>query len=131
MVQIKPVSDLRNKYSEIEQLVDEGNPVFLTKNGYGKMVVMSIEKYSELTDPIESALDYADAYAEKTDVRMSHEDVFEELKEDNGTHDLADSLIEDRSNNPGIGYDGASDNSWNNATFLEKELYETCTPKNG
>ena len=32
MIHIKPVSDLRNKYTEIEQLVvNEGQPVFLTK----------------------------------------------------------------------------------------------------
>ena len=35
MIQIKPVSDLRNKFTDIEKLVDEGQPVYLTKNGYG------------------------------------------------------------------------------------------------
>ena len=49
MINIRPVSDLRNKYPEIEELVlKEDEPVYLTKNGYGSMVVMSIEKYSEL-----------------------------------------------------------------------------------
>ena len=33
MIDIRPVSDLRNKFSEIEAAVDGGNPVFLTKNG--------------------------------------------------------------------------------------------------
>ena len=31
MIQIKPVSDLRNKFTEIEKLVNEGTPVYLTK----------------------------------------------------------------------------------------------------
>ena len=35
MIQIRPVSDLRNKFTEIEATVKEGNPVYLTKNGYG------------------------------------------------------------------------------------------------
>ena len=35
MIQIRPVSDLRNKFPEIEMLVNEGQPVYLTKNGYG------------------------------------------------------------------------------------------------
>ena len=49
MINIRPVSDLRNKYPEIEDLVlREDEAVYLTKNGYGSMVVMSLEKYSEM-----------------------------------------------------------------------------------
>ena len=43
MIQIRPVSDLRNKFTEIESTVKAGSTVYLTKNGYGSMVVMSIE----------------------------------------------------------------------------------------
>ncbi|MCB6602692.1 type II toxin-antitoxin system prevent-host-death family antitoxin, partial [Erysipelatoclostridium ramosum] len=32
MIQIRPVSDLRNKFSEIEEIVNGGEPVYLTKN---------------------------------------------------------------------------------------------------
>ena len=35
MIQIRPVSDLRNKFPEIEKAVGGGEPVYLTKNGYG------------------------------------------------------------------------------------------------
>lgn len=49
MINIRPVSDLRNKYPEIEDLVlREDEAVYLTKNGYGSMVVLSLEKYSEM-----------------------------------------------------------------------------------
>ncbi len=49
MINIRPVSDLRNKYPEIEELVlKEDEPVYLTKNGYGSMVVLSLEKYTEM-----------------------------------------------------------------------------------
>lgn len=37
--------------------VKEGKPVYLTKNGYGSMVVLSIEQYSQLTEDIEMKLD--------------------------------------------------------------------------
>lgn len=77
MINIRPVSDLRNKFPEIEETVTNSNaPVFLTKNGYGTMVLMSIEQYSELTDNIEQKLDEADAAAEQTTVRYSSSDVF-------------------------------------------------------
>lgn len=76
MIQIRPVSDLRNKFPEIESVVNEGQPVYLTKNGYGAMVVMSIEQYSRLTGDIEARLDEADRAAEKSDKRLSHEEVF-------------------------------------------------------
>ncbi|HIQ95261.1 MAG TPA: type II toxin-antitoxin system Phd/YefM family antitoxin [Candidatus Limivivens merdigallinarum] len=80
MIQIRPVSDLRNKFPEIETLVNEGQPVYLTKNGYGAMVVLSLEKYASLTDNIEMKLDEADKMAESTEERLSHEEVFHSLR---------------------------------------------------
>ncbi len=80
MIQIRPVSDLRNKFPEIETLVNEGQPVYLTKNGYGAMVVLSLEKYASLTDNIEMKLDEADKMAESTEERLSHEEVFQSLR---------------------------------------------------
>ena len=76
MLDIRPVSDLRNKFSEIEKTVKNGQPVYLTKNGYGTMVVMSIEEYSRLTDPVEMALDQADMQATSSSKRLSAEEVF-------------------------------------------------------
>ena len=81
MIQIRPISDLRNKFTEIENVVKEGAPVYLTKNGYGSMVVMSLETYSRLTDNIEYALDQADIAAESNSKRMSHEEVFGSIRE--------------------------------------------------
>lgn len=80
MIKIRPVSDLRNKFTEIERIVKKGKPVYLTKNGYGSMVVMSMKHYDELTQNIELKLDEADALAEKSDIRYLHEDVFARLK---------------------------------------------------
>jgi len=80
MIQIRPVSDLRNKYPEIEALVEEGQPVFLTKNGRGKMVVLNLEQYAGLTDQIEGYLDEADFEADAFDARLTHDEVFASLK---------------------------------------------------
>lgn len=69
MINIRPVSDLRNKYPEIEEIVlKEGEVVYLTKNGYGSMVVMSLEKYSKLISDteydeyVENALEEAEKF---------------------------------------------------------------------
>ena len=78
---IRPVSDLRNKFPEIEGAVNNGQPVYLTKNGYGTMVVLSLEKYADLVDDVELKLDEADYFAAVSDLRYNHEDVFARLKE--------------------------------------------------
>jgi prevent-host-death family protein len=80
MIAIRPISDLRNKFTDIEKVVNGGEPVFLTKNGYGSMVVMSIETYSQLTQNVEQALDEADEYAETNTNRLSHEETFGRLR---------------------------------------------------
>lgn len=80
MIQIRPVSDLRNKFPDIEKAVGGGEPVYLTKNGYGAMVVLSLEAYSRLTDGVESALDEADRAAMEDDRRYTHEEVFTNLR---------------------------------------------------
>ena len=50
MPNIRPSSDLRNKYNEISDYCNnEKKPVFLTKNGVGDLVVMSMEYYELLT----------------------------------------------------------------------------------
>lgn len=46
---IKPISDLRNKSNEISELAHNANePIFITKNGKGDLVVMSMTHYSNL-----------------------------------------------------------------------------------
>ncbi len=52
MPQIRPITDLRNT-TEISDLCHaKKEPVFITKNGYGDLVVMSIETYEEMIDII-------------------------------------------------------------------------------
>mgnify|MGYP004584667045 FL=1 len=86
MINIRPVSDLRNKYPEIEKLVlKEDEAVYLTKNGYGSMVVMSLEKYAKLMsnkeyeDYIENELDEADREAEDPNTKYYSHDEFKKM----------------------------------------------------
>jgi len=45
---IRPVSDLRNNFTHISSVLhSEDEPIFLTKNGVGDIVVMSIEHYEK------------------------------------------------------------------------------------
>lgn len=47
MPQIIPIRDLK-KTAEISQMCkDSGEPIFITKNGYGDMVIMSMELYEQ------------------------------------------------------------------------------------
>jgi prevent-host-death family protein len=51
---IRPISDLRNNFSNISAVVHtDDEPIFLTKNGVGDMVVMSIEYYEKQIAKIE------------------------------------------------------------------------------
>jgi len=46
---VKPISDLRNKANTISQLAHKSNePIFITKNGEGDLVVMSLSHYSQI-----------------------------------------------------------------------------------
>jgi antitoxin Phd len=46
MPNIKPVSDLRN-YNEVLRSCQIGEPVFLTKNGRGRYVLLDIREYEK------------------------------------------------------------------------------------
>ena len=52
MPQIRPITDLR-KTNEISEICHaKREPVFITKNGYGDLVVMSIEAYEEMIERV-------------------------------------------------------------------------------
>ena len=54
-MRIVPMRDLKDTV-KIESLCNEsGEPVFVTKNGYGSLVVMSIESYDSLVNKISEA----------------------------------------------------------------------------
>ena len=84
MNMIRPVSDLRNNFAEISKTVHEtAQPVFLTKNGYGDMVVLSMEAFENLQfkSEIYFKLQAAERKAELSSERYSSKDVLKAMKD--------------------------------------------------
>ena len=78
---IRPISDLRNKYPEIEKIVlEEEKEVYLTKNGYGSMVVVSLEKYSELLEQVNKK-DLFEKELDEFEKEFGNVDIDKELEE--------------------------------------------------
>ena len=78
MPNIRPVSDLRNHFAEIAREVQRSNePVFLTKNGVGSIVVMSMESYEQgrYDSMVYDKLREAELQAASVTDRRSHDDV--------------------------------------------------------
>ena len=83
MATIRPSSDLRNNYSEISEFCHtHSEPVFITKNGYGDLVVMSNDEYSRLCNKAEfyRLLDEGLAAAKRGD-GMSADEFFKKIDE--------------------------------------------------
>ena len=81
---ICPVTDLENRLSEITKVVHEINePVFLTNNGYGDMVVMSMDSWEEMNfeNEIYQKLVEAQAEAASNHLRLSHNEIFSPLRQ--------------------------------------------------
>lgn len=54
MPQIRPITDLRNTNEISDFCHAKKEPIFITKNGYGDLVVMSIETYEQMLEIIET-----------------------------------------------------------------------------
>ena len=89
MINIRPVSDLRNKYAQIEDIVvNKKEPVIFTKNGYGSTILIDLKEYEKMKDVIEiieddeicRLLDEATEQAKKNPKRYSHEEVFSKAR---------------------------------------------------
>lgn len=64
MPQIRPITDLRNTTEISEACHASREPLFITKNGYGDLVVMSIEAYEEMVRTLETDKAIAEAEVE-------------------------------------------------------------------
>lgn len=74
---------MRNHFPDISKVVHETRePVFLTKNGYGDMVVMSMETFEKQQYEAELYLKLKEAEleAQATEERLSHDEVFGSLR---------------------------------------------------
>ena len=82
MPQIRPITDLRNT-TEISALCHaKREPLFITKNGYGDLVVMSIEMYEEMLDAarVDAAIHAAEAAYEVDGVLMDAREALSSLR---------------------------------------------------
>jgi len=52
MPQIIPIKDLKNTAEVSDMCHKSREPIYITKNGYGDMVIMSIEEYEEVLNEI-------------------------------------------------------------------------------
>ena len=91
MNMIRPVSDLRNNFAEISKVVHETKqPVFLTKNGYGNMVVLSMEAFENLQ--FESEVYYklkeAERLDKKNNKRYTSGEVLDAVRKVTGVNDV-------------------------------------------
>lgn len=84
MKMIRPVSDLRNNFADISKTVHEtAQPVFLTKNGYGDMVVLSMDAFENLQfeSEVYFKLQEAEREAKLTDKRYSSKEVLKAMRD--------------------------------------------------
>jgi prevent-host-death family protein len=82
---IKPVSDLRNNFNLISEICHkEKEPVFITKNGEGDMVVMSLALYEQQQALLElyQKLGEAEAQSLAGLPTISHKDLMKKLKDE-------------------------------------------------
>ena len=82
MPRIMPITELRNTtdVSNLCHSCDE--PVFITKNGYGDLVIMSMDAYDDLLKTVKTDSRIAEAEAEikSGEPLFKAEDVFAELR---------------------------------------------------
>ena len=86
MPEIRPIKDLRNTM-EISELCHQlKEPLFITKNGYGDMVVMSMETYEKSLAKLElyQKLAQAEAQMNNGEELLDGEKVFKDLKKKYG-----------------------------------------------
>ena len=70
---IKPITDLRNTNEISEICNSRKEPIFITKNGYGDLVIMSIATYESMLETAVTDLAIAEAEKEYTESGKLHD----------------------------------------------------------
>lgn len=78
---IRPISDLRNRFAEVSDYVQSGKTIIFTKNGYGCMVTMSFDSYKSLSDPMLNELRRVDELCENDNRHFTREESLNILRE--------------------------------------------------
>ncbi len=82
MPQIRPITDLRNTNEIADACHATREPIFITKNGYGDLVVMSIETYEQIveTQLLDNAIAEAEEEYAATSILLDAKDTLAELR---------------------------------------------------
>lgn len=81
-MQIIPIRDLRDTNAISERCKESREPIFITKNGYGDMVIMSMETYEKQMGLLELYGKLAEAEDDMAAGRMlDGEEAFRKLRE--------------------------------------------------
>jgi prevent-host-death family protein len=82
MPQIRPITDLRNTNDISEACHATKEPIFITKNGYGDLVVMSIETYEQMMEnqAIDNAISEAEEEYNETGTLLDARETLESLR---------------------------------------------------
>jgi len=78
--QIRPITDLRNTNEISEICHSKMEPVFITKNGYGDLVIMSIQTYEQMLEVNEMDSAITEAEYESKDAPMDARDALAALR---------------------------------------------------
>ena len=82
MAMIRPCADLRNNYNEISKLCHETNePVYITKNGYNDLVLLSNEAYEKYEEERIDRLISEHFDKNYPDFQTFREDIFKQIDE--------------------------------------------------
>ena len=81
MPQIVPITELRNTSDISEKCHSSMEPIFITKNGFGDMVIMSMEAYDNLLNSsyIDDAIEAAEKGIKEGKPNISAKEAFRRL----------------------------------------------------
>ena len=82
MSSIRPISELRNNFNDVASTCNEEGEVFITRNGFGAYVLMTMEAYEEQKARLSlyHKLNEAEVQMQAGATPLTHEDVFGRLK---------------------------------------------------
>ena len=86
MSSIRPISELRNNFNDVAATCNAEGEVFITRNGYGAYVLMTMEVYEEQKARLSlyGKLNEAEAHLQAGAKPLTHGEVFERLKDKYG-----------------------------------------------
>lgn len=85
MIDIIPIKDLKNTATISERVHKTNSPIYITKNGYGDMVIMSIESYQKFLYDIHLAKELNKAENEIKEGKIyASEDIIKEMEDKYG-----------------------------------------------